>query len=188
MRSLQARLFLALVPITVFVLVLTGLVIERTVRRDLEAGFDHRLLLLAQGLSSALNVQIDGSVEFELDADDKAELRQSTQGAFFAVADERGAVLFSSDPPPSDLFGAGLPFYDTALPQRVQDIDKAKSLLKAAGHSDLKIQLSTSPIFPGPRTCPPARRRARWICPSPRCTSSATACRWWCSPMPRCRR
>jgi peptide/nickel transport system substrate-binding protein len=49
----------------------------------------------------------------------------------------------------NDIFGAGLPFYDAALPQRVQDIDKAKSLLKAAGKSDLKIQLSTSPIFPG---------------------------------------
>ena len=49
----------------------------------------------------------------------------------------------------NDIFGAGLPFYDKSLPQRVQDIDKAKSLLKAAGQSDLKIQLNTSPIFPG---------------------------------------
>jgi peptide/nickel transport system substrate-binding protein len=49
----------------------------------------------------------------------------------------------------NDIFGAGLPFYDKSLPQRVQDIDKAKSLLKAAGHSDLKVQLNTSPIFPG---------------------------------------
>ncbi|MHB8834181.1 MAG: sensor histidine kinase [Candidatus Methylomirabilia bacterium] len=109
MRSLQARLVLVLVPLTVLVLVLTGLGIVRAVRRDLESGFDHRLLLLAQGISSALNVQIDGNIEFELDADDKAELRQSTQGAFFAVADERGAVLFSSDLPPSGLFGTGLP-------------------------------------------------------------------------------
>jgi len=49
----------------------------------------------------------------------------------------------------NDIFGAGLPFYDKSLPQREQDIDKAKSLLKAAGQSDLKIQLNTSPIFPG---------------------------------------
>ncbi|MDX6597687.1 MAG: peptide/nickel transport system substrate-binding protein, partial [Gaiellales bacterium] len=49
----------------------------------------------------------------------------------------------------NDIFGAGLPFYDAALPQRVQDIGKAKSLLKAAGHSDLTVQLNTSPIFPG---------------------------------------
>ena len=49
----------------------------------------------------------------------------------------------------NDIFGAGLPFYDKSLPQRVQDIDKAKSLLKAAGQSDLKVQLNTSTIFPG---------------------------------------
>ena len=39
----------------------------------------------------------------------------------------------------NDIFGAGLPFYDKSLPQREQDIDKAKSLLKAAGQSDLKV-------------------------------------------------
>jgi peptide/nickel transport system substrate-binding protein len=49
----------------------------------------------------------------------------------------------------NDIFGAGLPFYDKSLPQRVQDLDRAKSLLKAAGHSDLTVQLNTSPIFPG---------------------------------------
>ena len=49
----------------------------------------------------------------------------------------------------NDIFGAGLPFYDKSLPQRVQDIDKAKSLLKSAGQSDLKVQLNTSTIFPG---------------------------------------
>ena len=49
----------------------------------------------------------------------------------------------------NDIFGAGLPFYDKSLPQRVQDIEKAKSLLKAAGQSNLTVQLNTSPIFPG---------------------------------------
>ena len=49
----------------------------------------------------------------------------------------------------NDIFGEGLPFYDKSLPQRVQDIDKAKSLLKAAGQSNLTVQLYTSPIFPG---------------------------------------
>ena len=43
----------------------------------------------------------------------------------------------------NDIFGAGLPFYDKSLPQRVQDIDKAKSLLKAAGQSDLKVAAAT---------------------------------------------
>jgi peptide/nickel transport system substrate-binding protein len=41
------------------------------------------------------------------------------------------------------------PAYDKSLPQRVQDIPKAKSLLKAAGHENLKVTLVTSPIQQG---------------------------------------
>jgi peptide/nickel transport system substrate-binding protein len=49
----------------------------------------------------------------------------------------------------NDIVGKGLPFYDNDLPQREQDIDQAKSLLKAAGQQDLTVLLRTSPIFPG---------------------------------------
>jgi peptide/nickel transport system substrate-binding protein len=41
------------------------------------------------------------------------------------------------------------PFYDHALPQRVQDIDQAKSLLKAAGRSGLAVTLNTADVYPG---------------------------------------
>src|SRR5207247_4414682 len=49
----------------------------------------------------------------------------------------------------NDIFGKGLPFYDNALPQRHQDITKAKALLKAAGQEHLTVTLLTSEIFPG---------------------------------------
>jgi peptide/nickel transport system substrate-binding protein len=49
----------------------------------------------------------------------------------------------------NDIVGKGLPFYDDDLPQREQDIDQAKSLLKAAGQENLTVLLRTSPIFPG---------------------------------------
>jgi peptide/nickel transport system substrate-binding protein len=49
----------------------------------------------------------------------------------------------------NDIPGVGLPYYDSSLPQRHQDIDQAKSLLKAAGQSDLTVTLQTSNIFPG---------------------------------------
>jgi peptide/nickel transport system substrate-binding protein len=49
----------------------------------------------------------------------------------------------------NDIAGKGLPFYDTSLPQRTQDIDKAKSLLKQAGQDNLSVLLQTSDIFPG---------------------------------------
>jgi peptide/nickel transport system substrate-binding protein len=49
----------------------------------------------------------------------------------------------------NDIVGKGLPFYDNSLPQRVQDIEQATSLLKQAGQENLTVTLNTSPIFPG---------------------------------------
>lgn len=49
----------------------------------------------------------------------------------------------------NDLAGKGLVNYDTKLPQRTQDLDKAKSLLKQAGHDGLTVNLSTSTVSPG---------------------------------------
>jgi peptide/nickel transport system substrate-binding protein len=49
----------------------------------------------------------------------------------------------------NDIGGKGLPFFDSGLPQKTQDIEKAKSLLKAAGHTTLQVTLSTSPLFVG---------------------------------------
>ena len=44
----------------------------------------------------------------------------------------------------NDVFGYYDPLYDHSLPQRHQDIDQAKSLLKAAGHENLTVTLTTS--------------------------------------------
>jgi peptide/nickel transport system substrate-binding protein len=49
----------------------------------------------------------------------------------------------------NDIVGKGLPFFDTSLPQRTQDIEKAKSLLKAAGQPNLNVTLKTSDVIPG---------------------------------------
>jgi peptide/nickel transport system substrate-binding protein len=49
----------------------------------------------------------------------------------------------------NDIVGKGLPFYDNSLPQRVQDIEQAKSLLKTAGQENLTVTLMTSPIISG---------------------------------------
>ncbi|MFZ0386920.1 MAG: ABC transporter substrate-binding protein [Solirubrobacteraceae bacterium] len=49
----------------------------------------------------------------------------------------------------NDIIGKGLEFYDSSLPQREQDIDHAKFLLKQAGRSDLQFTLDTSTLFPG---------------------------------------
>ena len=49
----------------------------------------------------------------------------------------------------NDIVGKGLPFYDASLPQRVQDISHAKSLLKAAGHQGLTVSMAISDVIPG---------------------------------------
>jgi peptide/nickel transport system substrate-binding protein len=49
----------------------------------------------------------------------------------------------------NDVFGITDPMFPTDLPQRHQDIDQAKSLLRQAGHSDLSLQLITTDNAPG---------------------------------------
>ena len=49
----------------------------------------------------------------------------------------------------NDLYGRGQPLYDTSLPQRQPDIEKATSLLKAAGVSGQTFTLSASDAVPG---------------------------------------
>jgi peptide/nickel transport system substrate-binding protein len=49
----------------------------------------------------------------------------------------------------NDFFGLYDPTYDYGSPQRHQDIDQAKALLKAAGQSDLMVTLDTSPAANG---------------------------------------
>jgi len=49
----------------------------------------------------------------------------------------------------NDVFGLRDIMYDSALPQRVQDIDQAKSLLARAGHPKLTVELVTGEIGPG---------------------------------------
>jgi len=49
----------------------------------------------------------------------------------------------------NDMYAPFDPGYDSALPQRKQDLEQAKSLLKQAGHSSLTVQLVTAPVFQG---------------------------------------
>jgi peptide/nickel transport system substrate-binding protein len=49
----------------------------------------------------------------------------------------------------NDIFGINAPEYATDIPQRVQDLEQAKSLLKAAGHESLSVQLISANIAQG---------------------------------------
>ncbi len=49
----------------------------------------------------------------------------------------------------NDLPGPGLPHYDTSVPQRTRDIERAKALLKEAGKENLTVTLHTNTASPG---------------------------------------
>lgn len=49
----------------------------------------------------------------------------------------------------NDLYSPWDPAYDSSIPQREQDIDQAKSLLKAAGAENLSVDLPTTPAVSG---------------------------------------
>jgi len=49
----------------------------------------------------------------------------------------------------NDIFGIWAPEYSTSIPQRVQDIEQAKSLLKAAGREKLEIELTVADLAQG---------------------------------------
>ncbi|MEU0582610.1 ABC transporter substrate-binding protein [Streptomyces sp. NPDC006132] len=72
--------------------------------------------------------------------------------AFFLIADRKELVagaLSGAGEVGNDLFGKGYEYYAAGLPQREQDLDKARALLKQAGAEKLKVTLDTSAVAAG---------------------------------------
>ncbi|MFJ8207743.1 ABC transporter substrate-binding protein [Streptomyces sp. NPDC096033] len=72
--------------------------------------------------------------------------------AFFLIADRKELVdgaLSGAGEIGNDLFGKGYQYYPAGLPQRTQDLDKARALLKEAGAEGLKVTLDTAPAATG---------------------------------------
>ncbi|KOT49461.1 MULTISPECIES: ABC transporter substrate-binding protein [Streptomyces] len=72
--------------------------------------------------------------------------------AFFLIADRKellDGALSGAGEIGNDLFGKGYEYYAGDLPQRHQDLDRARHLLKQAGAEDLRITLDTSPVAAG---------------------------------------
>ncbi|MFF0622476.1 ABC transporter substrate-binding protein [Streptomyces sp. NPDC004296] len=69
--------------------------------------------------------------------------------AFFLIADRRELVegaLSGAGTIGNDLFGKGYEYYVDGLPQRSQDLDQARHLLKQADAEGLKVTLDTSAV------------------------------------------
>ncbi|WP_328390563.1 ABC transporter substrate-binding protein [Streptomyces sp. NBC_00400] len=72
--------------------------------------------------------------------------------AFFLLADRRELVdgaLSGAGVIGNDLFGKGYEYYADGLPQRAQDLDRARHLLKRAGADGLRVTLDTSAAAAG---------------------------------------
>ncbi|MFD5385660.1 ABC transporter substrate-binding protein [Streptomyces sp. NPDC127074] len=72
--------------------------------------------------------------------------------AFFLIADRKellDGALSGAGVIGNDLFGKGYEYYADSLPQREQDLDRARALLKAAGAEKLKVTLDTSAVAAG---------------------------------------
>ncbi|GAA3815408.1 ABC transporter substrate-binding protein [Streptomyces phyllanthi] len=72
--------------------------------------------------------------------------------AFFLIADREELVdgaLSGAGVVGNDLFGKGYEYYADGLPQREQDLDRARALLKRAGAEKLKVTLDTSAVAAG---------------------------------------
>ncbi|MFH9613731.1 ABC transporter substrate-binding protein [Streptomyces pratensis] len=72
--------------------------------------------------------------------------------AFFLIADRQELVdgaLSGAGEKGNDLFGKGYEYYADELPQREQDIDRARRLLRQAGAEGLKVTLDTSAVAAG---------------------------------------
>ncbi|GAA1109470.1 ABC transporter substrate-binding protein [Streptomyces javensis] len=72
--------------------------------------------------------------------------------AFFLIADRKellDGALSGAGVIGNDLYGKGYEYYADGLPQREQDLDRARALLKAAGAEKLKVTLDTSSVAAG---------------------------------------
>ncbi|TQE37925.1 ABC transporter substrate-binding protein [Streptomyces ipomoeae] len=72
--------------------------------------------------------------------------------AFFLIADRQELIdgaLSGAGVVGNDLFGKGYEYYAADLPQREQDLDRARALLKQAGAEKLKVTLDTSAVAAG---------------------------------------
>ncbi|WP_053642836.1 ABC transporter substrate-binding protein [Streptomyces sp. XY431] len=72
--------------------------------------------------------------------------------AFLLIADRKELVdgaLSGAGEIGNDLFGKDCQYYPAGLPQRTQDLEKARALLREAGAENLKVTLDTSPVAAG---------------------------------------
>jgi|SRR5579875_3012144 len=121
---------------------------------DVMVGLDYAQAKAQQSNSSIklLITPQPGSIPFLMRADVPPFSDHRVRQAMRLIADRKALVetaLNGFGTVGNDVMGPGLPYFDSSLPAREQDIEQAKSLLKAAGHEKLTVTLQTSQVVPG---------------------------------------
>lgn len=105
-----------------------------------------------QGRIRIVRLRNSAMQSFAMKTDRKPFDDRRVREAFFLLADRKELVdgaLSGAGEIGNDLFGKGYEYYADSLPQREQDLGKAKALLKQAGAQDLRVTLDTSPVAAG---------------------------------------
>jgi peptide/nickel transport system substrate-binding protein len=111
---------------------------------------------LAQGAGAPVNILVTGGsseLYFTMGTATKPFNDVRVRQAFKMIIDRQAmlqTVNLGFGEILNDLWGKGLPHYDSSIPQRTTDVEKAKSLLKAAGyHNSAAVTLTTAETVPG---------------------------------------
>lgn len=101
MTSIRRRILLPLVPAIALALLAAGLAVEHSVRSDLLGGLDRSLLVLVRTVGAAVEVELTGEVELELEVLPMAEFAGG--GSFYRVTDDTSELLFHSVEAPATI-------------------------------------------------------------------------------------
>lgn len=117
MTSIRRRILLPLTPLTALSLALTAAWIYLSIRQDLMAGIDKALLAKARTVGVAVEVDLDGKAEFDLEDPAVLGADDSGRNVFYTVRFEDGEILRSSLEIPPESFAAPekSPFYTTRI-------------------------------------------------------------------------
>ena len=96
MSSIRRRILAPLLPLTALALAAVAVGIFAAVRRDLVGALDRTLLATARGVAAGVDVDVDGTFDFDLET----EFDPEGGRRFYLVTDEGGGVLASSLPGP----------------------------------------------------------------------------------------
>lgn len=120
--TIRRRILTLLLPTIAIALGVTAVVVDASVRSDLTRSLDTKLLTRARAVGAALEVRIDGELEFDLERSVAREFGIARGDPFFAIRAEDGRLLDSSSPDPPlipDLTGISSPDFRTAEPKGI---------------------------------------------------------------------